>query len=320
MGYIATRTEPLGVAGSQPRVKILIGICSCDRFPDRRRAIRETWLRHLPFGVSVVFFSGDCDAANEPGLVSLPVPDTYEHLAGKVHCFYRYSLEHYKFEYLFKCDDDTYVRPERLCRLPRPGVHFLGSMEIHQGYAQGGAGYLMSRSMVEHFADQPAETTAPEDWLFTQRAIASGMTLASTPRLQGHGDQVPEIDNEFVTGHWLGPFEMQRVHAGFTGKHPAPLFKLRATHDAWSGWVRLYADGSFWSQGGSRPNGSWEVADQGQSLVLRWNHWPSERLQLRVWGFQGQPLRLEFGKSEALEQWRRLSSDWRWIPSRMGQR
>jgi hypothetical protein len=319
MSYLATRTEPLG-PGSQSRVKILVGICSCDRYSDRRRVARETWLRNLPFGISALFFSGNAGATDEPGLVSLPVPDTYDQLAGKVHSFYRYALERYNFEYLFKCDDDTYVRPERLCTLPRSGVDFLGSMQIRLGYAQGGAGYLMSRPMVEYFASQPVETTQPEDLFFTQRAIASGMNLASTARLQGYGDQVPEVGNDVVSGHWLGPFEMRRVHAGFTGKHPAPLFKLRAFHDAWSGWVRLYADASFWSQGGSRPNGSWEVADHGQALVLRWNHWPSETLRLHPWGFQGEPLRLEFEKGEGLKQWRQISATWRWMPSKMGLR
>ena len=320
MGYSATRVEPLGPAGNAARVKILIGICSCDRFSERRRAIRETWLRNLPFGINVLFFSGDAGETDEPGLVSLPVEDSYEQLAAKVHCFYRYALEHYDFEYLFKCDDDTYVRPERLCRLPRSGVDFLGSMQVLQGYAQGGAGYLMSRPMVKHFASETVTANRPEDVFFTERAIASGMALGSTERLQGYGDQVPEVDNEIVTGHWLGPFEMKRVHAGFTGKHPAPLFKLRASHDAWSGWVRLYADASFWSQGGARPNGAWEAANDGHSLILRWNHWPPETLRLHSWGFEGKPLRLEFANGESLEQWRRISTVWRWIPSKMGLR
>jgi hypothetical protein len=262
---------------------------------------------------------GDAEATNEPGLVSLPVQDTYDRLAAKVHCFYRYALEHYDFEYLFKCDDDTYVRPERLCRLPRTGVDFLGSMQILRGYAQGGAGYLMSRRMVKHFASQSA-ANRPEDVFFTELAKASGMTLASTERLQGYKDQVPEVENEVVTGHWLNPFEMHRVHAGFTGKHPAPLFKLRASHHAWSGWVRLYADGSFWSQGGAHPNGVWEVANYGHSLVLRWNHWPSEALRLQSWGFKGESLRLEFANRESLEQWRRIGAAWGWIPSKMGLR
>jgi Galactosyltransferase len=320
MGHLATRVEPLGPPGSEARAKILIGICSCDRFRDRRSAVRETWLRTLPFGIRVLFFSGDAKATDEPGLVSLPVQDTYEHLAGKVHCFYRYALEHYDFEYLFKCDDDTYVRPERLCALPRSGVDFLGSMEVLRGYAQGGAGYLMSRPMVKHFASQSVVTDRPEDVFFTERAIASGMSLASTARLQGYGDQVPEVDNEVVTGHWLRPFEMKRVHAGFTGKNPAPVFKLRASHDEWSGWVRLYADASFWSQGGAHPNGVWEAANLGESLVLRWNHWPSEALRLQSWGFKGEPLRLEFVNSDNLKQWQRMSAAWGWIPSKMGLR
>lgn len=287
----------------------MIGICSAHRYPDRREAVRQTWLCQLPPDVAALFFIGAGGRCNEPGVVALPVPDDYQQLSAKVHCFYRYALEHYEFDYLFKCDDDTYVHAERLSKLPRPDVDLLGSNELAlQGFASGGAGYLLSRKMVEHLVREPVAAQPDEDVLFSRLALASALRVASTPSLQGFGDQWPEPGNEIVTAHWCGPFEMQRIHAGLTGSPPGPLLlTLQAQHDTWSGALRLYGDGSFWSRGPASPNGSWLAADAGQTLVLNWYHWPAELLALRPWGFEAPNFRLQFDEQGGPEQWDRIS-------------
>ena len=40
------------------QVKILVGICSCQRMKEKRDAVRETWLRHPADGIECVFFVG----------------------------------------------------------------------------------------------------------------------------------------------------------------------------------------------------------------------------------------------------------------------
>ncbi len=303
--------EPLsnGAADTDAPV-ILIGICSCHRFAERRQVVRETWASAMPPGVSALFFVGDGGSGDEAGLVRLSVRDDYAALPAKVQHFYRYALAHYEFDYLFKCDDDTYVHVERLCTLPRPHVDFLGSQQLDvHGFASGGAGYLLSRALVQRFADDTVSESGAEDVVFSVHARNSGARVESTPRLQPFGgDQVPQPNNDIVTGHWCAPFEMQRIHAELTGCPPGPLLlNLRATHPKWSGSVRLYADGSFVSRGGAQPNGLWSLPSDGESLTLQWFHWTADVLSARNWGFEGPLLKLEFAGVVASDARERLS-------------
>ncbi len=50
----------------------------------------------------------------EEDTVGLDAPDGYNELPAKVKSFFRYALENYEFEWLFKCDDDTYLELSRL--------------------------------------------------------------------------------------------------------------------------------------------------------------------------------------------------------------
>ncbi|KAA3146119.1 MULTISPECIES: hypothetical protein, partial [unclassified Akkermansia] len=93
------------------QVKILVGICSCQRMKEKRDAVRETWLEHPADGIECVFFVGGKEGLEEErgDTVVLDTADGYDELPGKVKSFFRYALENYDFEWLFKCDDDTYV-------------------------------------------------------------------------------------------------------------------------------------------------------------------------------------------------------------------
>jgi hypothetical protein len=65
------------------------------------------------------------------------------------------------FEGLWKVDDDTYVRPERILRVDVDGKDYIGNINgatdiYHLGrYARGGVGYFLSRKSMAHLASQP---------------------------------------------------------------------------------------------------------------------------------------------------------------------
>jgi hypothetical protein len=305
---LPARVEPLG--SSNGAVRILVGICSCRRNGAKRQAVRDTWLRNLPSGVAALFYVGEAGSCDESGMVCLPAPDDYQGLVVKVHAFYRYALSHYQFDYLFKCDDDTYLHAERLLKLPRDGYDFIGSIHLKScGWASGGAGYLMSRAMVERLVAEPTgELRGPEDVYFSRRARASGLAWHATEVLHPHADRVPELENDLVTAHWCGTAEMRRIHAGLIGEPPAePLLSLSAKHPAWKGWIHLCADGVFLG-GAASPNGTWVPQDDGKTLLLQWDHWPVDALRRQPWGFEGAKLRLEFIKTTDAEQWDRIAT------------
>lgn len=124
-------------------VNILIAICSSHIHAIRRAAVRDTWLCRLPAGMQARFFVGNGSQLSEADVVDTTVDDSYAALPAKVQAFFSHALERYDFDYLFKCDEDTYLLPERLRELVAPDCDLLGSQDgAHHNYAYGGAGYL----------------------------------------------------------------------------------------------------------------------------------------------------------------------------------
>src|SRR4051794_37231161 len=102
------------------RVKMLIGVLSCHRHEARRAACLETWadVRERP-DVDLVFLLGGgprTGPAREGCLLHCPCPDDYDSLSLKTRWLCLWAVTNYSFDYLFKCDDDTYVEVDRLLR------------------------------------------------------------------------------------------------------------------------------------------------------------------------------------------------------------
>ncbi len=70
--------------------------------------------------------------------VVLDADDSYESLPGKVMAFFRHALKHEEFDWLFKCDDDTYVDTSRLWQLAEDGVDMAGSSYLMERGAPSG--------------------------------------------------------------------------------------------------------------------------------------------------------------------------------------
>ncbi|KAA2370664.1 hypothetical protein F2Y07_14450, partial [Alistipes shahii] len=140
------------------QVKILVGICSCQRMKEKRDAVRETWLEHPADGIECVFFVGGKEGLEEErgDTVVLDTADGYDELPGKVKSFFRYALENYDFEWLFKCDDDTYVDLSRLESVVDDEYDLIGDVMVSTRHSpSGGAGYFLKRSMVEKLVEAP---------------------------------------------------------------------------------------------------------------------------------------------------------------------
>ena len=276
--------------------RILIGICSCRRHRERRDAIRATWLRRLPENMRAVFFVGRgarLDEAHDDTL-RLAAADTYEALPGKVQRFYRAVLA-WDFDHLFKCDDDTYLHAERLETLIQPAADMVCNSWWNEcGFAQGGAGYLLTRATVRAFATAAIPATGAEDVIFSRTAQALRLQVRATARLHSGYDRVPRADNDQITAHWCPPKTMHTLDAAWQpDARPAGTF--RAEHPQWSGEIHFLSNGAFLG-GAAHPHGAWQRS--GRRLTLAWDHWPPSVLLRDGCGYADGTLRL-IGKWKA---------------------
>lgn len=136
-----TRNE---LMNEKKKVSILVGICSGQGLEERRNAVRDSWLRHPQKGVECLFFIGGEAAEEERGdTVGLDAPDTYNGLPAKVLAFFRYGLEHYDFDWIFKCDDDTYLDLSRLPELADSRYGLIGDVLLGERKAPSGGYYSL---------------------------------------------------------------------------------------------------------------------------------------------------------------------------------
>jgi len=103
--------------------KLVILIISSPQNSPNRKIIRETWgsdaAKRVP--VKVLFVIGEegipsdlkfqlfKEQSAHSDLLFLPLEDTYENLTKKLLFTLKIASEEYKFDYVMKCDDDTYV-------------------------------------------------------------------------------------------------------------------------------------------------------------------------------------------------------------------
>jgi len=177
--------------------------------------------RILP-GMTAKFFVGEGPPVAEPDVVQVAAPDTYIKLAWKTREAFRYALDFSDWDYVFKCDDDTYVVPERIESLVgeiQPGrqAQWIGSDVLKKdGYTAGGAGYLLARSIVQalQVAEMPRYDWEGED-MWCGCTARNHVRCLWTPRLCQCSEPYPAQDNDQVTCHGCDPKLMALRHIQF---------------------------------------------------------------------------------------------------------
>lgn len=230
-----------------PPVKILIAIPACHNFdygkwesresplyrpeneaygsdihisgPNPRiQAVRDSWWKDIQRheGVTGKFFYGIPNSQVRPPLaadaVQLHVPDDYAHLPHKSIAIAKWALEE-GFDFVLKCDDDTYVYVDRLVAEIRKYRPNYGGYE-HCGVCTGGPGWILSRLGMRAVQPNP-DHWAEDVWIgkcMGRANIKPTMLIGHTPGFSNHWVNIDTLSGSTVTAHAVKPEDMRKLY------------------------------------------------------------------------------------------------------------
>lgn len=172
-----TTLKPI-TSSNAPTLKLLVIIISAVKNQNRRDAIRETWAQ-VNGDVKVLFITSQDQLLNIESLehndiLKVDVPDEYQLLSHKLLKSFN-SVVNINFEYLLKCDDDTFVNIPKVVseleHVPKNKLYwgyFYGNAHIKKAgkwketgwtlcdkylpYALGG-GYVLSKDLITYIVN-----------------------------------------------------------------------------------------------------------------------------------------------------------------------
>ena len=232
------------------------------------------------------FIGGTTMLPEEPDTTVLPVDDSYQMLPAKVLAFFAHALKTSDFEWLFKCDDDTYLVLDRLHGIIPAQGEIVGNKSLaDRGSPSGGAGYLLSRRVVAAIVEDPTlPMEGAEDIIIGEAAVKHGAAPVVDNNLRGNAIPYPNPDNNLVTAHWCSPDRLHAIEARMTGE---PFKSYRVNHNEWSDDLHFHRNGTFY-RCNSGCNGTWEMKLEGEQILhLKWFDWECERVTACPGGFVG---------------------------------
>lgn len=226
--------------------EIAIAVMSCHAHRNTRQvACRDTWFKDAArLKVRTFFVEGHLDPSNylskvfnehavpwlSQNRLNLPCFDGYYDLRHKIKMLMQWftgvnNMENLFFpHYLYKCDDDTFVHVDRLLALEPGKFDYIGC-RINEGFAAGGAGYIVSRKAAKIVADcmtpkNPVQYSqghwgCNEDYAVGELMKWMGIELWDNRRFNHGNDGTPTPYNDSISGHHIQPDHMRRVWAEF---------------------------------------------------------------------------------------------------------
>jgi len=209
-------------------MRILLGAFSGQAMGDRRRLCAETWFPKPTTDVMAMMLLG---GENKNGIeerdgvtcLSLPCPDDYHSLTQRTRCFCEWALRFGDWDYLFKCDDDTYVAIDRLIQFDTGGRDYIGANPWKHDsrvipYASGGAGYFLSRRAAEIVARNLRHSGGAEDKLVGRILRRHGINVQLDDRFVPFGSELlcTRKDNDIITTHKVSEDIWRSCHAALT--------------------------------------------------------------------------------------------------------
>jgi hypothetical protein len=213
-------------------MKVLIAIVSCDRDRECHQTIRETWAKDCP--IDYKFFVGVGCAVQHEDEVLLDVADDFNSLPAKVQAVCAWAYER-GYDFVFKCDTDSYVCVSRLLRSGFEKYHYSGccgaTANVYPDacFPANGGGYWLSRRAMEYLAYNMNLGLGKncEDWcVFLSLMKGAGIFVHHDDRYRANRylpGQGPNWKNNFIILHDAGdrnlrnPKYMREAHLAAQG-------------------------------------------------------------------------------------------------------
>lgn len=286
------------------KIRVLVGICSHYSGEERRQIIRDTWLKDEYPRQEIVcrFFVGGTDMPRDDrgDIVVLGSNDSYACLPSKCCDFYRWGDENFDFDYIFKCDDDTFLAIDRLLDILDDEYDLVGDESTKKPgrmAPSGGAGYFLSRPLVKALLKSEVPSEGYEDLIFGNLARSLGFKCKSEPRLCMHAGKPPLPENNQVSSHWCSKEQMRLFHQMYLNP---PLWVFQAVHPHWKSELKLYAEGVICKE---QDGALALLRNHGKGLLsIDWQEWEKELIrQVSPGLFVGENLQLRCKKRIKLD-------------------
>lgn len=160
-------------------MKVLIAIPSCHGFRGYEQAVRDTWAKDIPSEVDYRFFVGLPLQSEEPDVSFIAQDDGLQNLTNKMKSIFRWSM-YRDYDFVFKCDLDTLVRPKLLLSSGFENHDYSGG--LNGFFASGGAGYWLSKQARAAAISDERNQGQAEDVHTAQAVIDRGMVLYTDDR------------------------------------------------------------------------------------------------------------------------------------------
>lgn len=210
--------------------KIIICVLSCAKNENRRKTIRETWLKGCE--IEYYFFIGDKESQDKENVINLDCDDGYKGCAEKQLKILEYCYNNIEFDYLFQCDDDTYVVIDKFEQYQFvDNIEYLGFPLItHKfNYAHGGAGFFLNKNSINKILSNNKLNEILKKHTFSDAFIGEitkeeNIQLTGTYYFNpgkytldeiGFAQLLPTKNNCFITAHYITPELMYKTYNHF---------------------------------------------------------------------------------------------------------
>ena len=182
------------ISSHKSEVKALIAVLCCRKYRLWEQTIRDTWAKDSPIDVKF-FIGGPPDTAFEPDEVFLAAPDGMEGRSQKLIELYKWAMAN-GYNYVFRCDPDTFVRPHLLMKCGFEQYDYQGG--LNSFFASGGSGFWLSERAMQIVVATPSDNPA-DDVEVAVRLKPHGIALHEDPRFKYYPGDV--LDDQTVAYH-----------------------------------------------------------------------------------------------------------------------